>query len=75
MKILFECDNGAYVVEVHPQRLYAKVEADKNMPIRYSSTTSSLLNPASFHEYRGDDTMLQKKLDKVVGEDLKKAMG
>ena len=74
MKILFECDNGAYVVEVRPQRLYAKVEADKAMPIRYSSTISPLLNPASFHEYRDEDSMLQKKLDKAISEDLKKAM-
>lgn len=73
MKILFECNNGAYVVEVLPQRLYAKVEADKNAPIRYSATTSSLLNPASFHEYREEDVMLQKKLDKVISEDLKRA--
>ena len=50
MKILFECDNGAYVVEVHSGRLYAKVEKDKALPIRYSSTISPLLNPASFHE-------------------------
>ena len=74
MKILFECDNGAYVVEVHPQRLYAKVEEDKNMPIRYSSTISPLLNPASFHEYRGDDAMLQKKLDRAVADDFKKVL-
>lgn len=74
MKILFECDGGAYVLEVLPQRLYAKVEADKNLPIRYSETFSPLLNPASFHEYRGDDSMLQKKLDKTVAEDLKEVM-
>lgn len=74
MKILFECDNGAYVVEVHPERLYAKVETEKDMPIRYSSTISPLLNPASFHEYREEDAMLQKKLDKAVADDLKKAM-
>ena len=74
MKILFECDNGAYVVEVHSARLYAKVEKDKALPIRYSSTISPLLNPASFHEYRDEDAMLQKKLDKAVADDLKKAM-
>ena len=74
MKILFECDNGAYVVEVHDGRLYAKVEKDKALPIRYSSTISPLLNPASFHEYRDEDAMLQKKLDKAVADDLKKAM-
>ena len=74
MKILFECDNGAYVVEVHGGRMYAKVEKDKALPIRYSSTISPLLNPASFHEYRDEDAMLQKKLDKAVADDLKKAM-
>ena len=74
MKILFECDGGAYVLEVLPQRLYAKVETDKNIPIRYSETFSPLLNPASFHEYREEDAMLQKKLDKVVAEDLKKVL-
>ena len=74
MKVLFECDNGAYVVEVLPQRLYAKVEEDKNMPIRYSSTVSPLLNPASFHEYRKEDAMLQKRLDRAVADDLKKVM-
>ena len=55
-------------------RLYAKVEKDKALPIRYSSTISPLLNPASFHEYRDEDAMLQKKLDKAVADDLKKAM-
>lgn len=74
MRILFECDNGAYVVEVHPERLYAKVETEKDMPIRYSSTISPLLNPASFHEYHEEDAMLQKKLDKAVVDDLKKVM-
>lgn len=74
MRIMFECNNGAYVVEVLPERLYAKVEEDKNMPIRYSSAISPLLNPASFHEYRGEDSMLQKKLDKVVADDLKKVL-
>lgn len=74
MRILFECDNGAYVVEVHPERLYAKVETEKDMPIKYSSTISPLLNPASFHEYREEDAMLQKKLDKAVGDDLKKVL-
>lgn len=74
MRILFECDNGAYVVEVHPGRLYARVEEDKTMPIQYSSTISPLLNPASFHEYREEDAMLQKKLDRAVADDLKKAM-
>lgn len=73
MKILFECNNGAYVVELHPERLYAKVEEDKNIPVRYSPTISSLLNPASFHEYREENPMLQKKLEKIVSEDLKKA--
>lgn len=74
MKILFECDGGAYVLEVLPQRLYAKVETDKSLPIRYSETFSPLLNPASFHEYHGEDAMLQKKLDKAVVDDLKKVM-
>ena len=74
MKILFECNNGAYVVEVHPKRLYAKVEADKNMPVRYSSTISPLLNPSGFHEYRESDAMLQKKMEKAISDDLKKAM-
>lgn len=74
MRILFECDNGAYVVEVHPERLYARVETEKDLPIKYSSTISPLLNPASFHEYREEDAMLQKKLDKAVGDDLKKVL-
>ena len=50
------------------------MEKDKAMPIRCSSTISPLLNPASFHEYRDEDAMLQKKLDKAVADDLKKAM-
>lgn len=74
MKILFECDNGAYVVEVHPERLYARVETEKDMPVRYSPTISPLLNPASFHEYREEDAMLQRKLDKAVVDDLKKVV-
>ena len=76
MKILFECDNGAYVVEIHPQRLYARVEADdKKAPIHYSSTVSPLLNPASFHEHREKDPMLEKKLFKAVADDMKTVIG
>ena len=75
MKILFECNNGAYVVEIHPQRLYAKVEADKKAPIHYSSTVSPLLNPASFHEYREEDPMLQKRLEKAIADDMKTVIG
>lgn len=74
MKILFECDGGAYVAEVHPNRLYAKVDLEKDVPIAYSHTFSLLLNPASFHEYRGDDAMLQNKIDKMISTDLKSAM-
>lgn len=76
MKILFECNNGAYVVEIHAQRLYAKIEADnKKAPIHYSSTVSPLLNPASFHEYREKDTMLQKKLEEAIADDMKTVIG
>lgn len=74
MKILFECDGGAYVVEVLESRLYAKVETEKDVPIKYSHTFSLLLNPASFHEYREQDKMLQNKIDKMIQEDLKKVM-
>ena len=74
MQILVECDNGPYAVQLHSSRLYAKMEKDTALQIRYSSTISPLLNPASFHEYRDEDAMLQKKLDKAVADDLKKAM-
>ena len=71
MKILFECDGGAYVVEVLEGRLYAKVETEKNVPIKYSHTFSLLLNPANFHEYREKNTMLQNKINKLINTDLK----
>lgn len=74
MKILFECNDGAYVVEVLPSRLYARVHPDKG-EITYDGSYSLLLNPASFHEYRGQDKMLQNRVDKLITEDLKKVMG
>ena len=73
MRILFECDNGAYVVELCEKRLYAKVHPDNNTPT-YSSTFSNLLNPASFHEYRDENTMLENRVEKVITTDLKKAL-
>lgn len=73
MKILFECDDGAYVAEVIEARLYARVHPEKN-EIVYSGGFNLLLNPASFHEYKGQDKMLQNKVDKMISEDLKKAM-
>lgn len=69
MKILFECDDGAYVVEVLPSRLYARVHPDKE-EVRYDGNYSLLLNPASFHEYRGKDKMLQNRINKLISEDL-----
>lgn len=73
MKILFECDDNSYVVEVINSRLYAKVNPDKG-DIFYDGTCSLLLNPASFHEYRGEEVMLQNKISKLISDDLKKAM-
>lgn len=71
MKILFECDDGCYVVEVMPSRLYARVHPDKEgEEVRYDGHYSLLLNPASFHEYRGKDKMLQNRIDKLIAEDL-----
>lgn len=69
MKILFECNDGAYVVEVLPSRLYARIHPDKG-EVRYDGNYSLLLNPASFHEYRGKDKMLQNRIDKLIAEDL-----
>lgn len=69
MKILFELDNGAYVVEVLPKRLYAKVEAHTDIPT-YSSTASSLLNRGSFHEYRKKDKKLAFELEDIIRYDL-----
>lgn len=73
MKILFECDGGSYVVEVIPNRLYAKVALDKDIPV-YDGNYSLLINPGSFHEYRGEEAMLQNRVEKIITEDLKKAM-
>lgn len=73
MKILFECDNGAYVVEVLHKRLYARVHPDKK-DIVYDGSFNLLLNPASFHEYKGQDKMLQGRIDKLISEDLKVVM-
>lgn len=73
MKILFECDDGCYVVEVMPSRLYARVHPDKE-EIVYNGGYNLLLNPASFHEYRGKDKMLQNRIDKLISEDLKQVL-
>lgn len=73
MKILFECNDGAYVVEVLPSRLYARVHPDKG-EVSYDGSFSLLLNPASFHEYKGKDAMLQNRIDKLIREDLEKVM-
>lgn len=73
MKILFECDDGAYVVEVLPSRLYSRVHPEKG-ELFYDGNYSLLLNPASFHEYRGEEKMLQNKIEKMISDDLKKVM-
>ena len=73
MKILFECDNGDTVVEICEKRLYAKVLAKGNTPT-YSSEFSSMLNPAAFHEYKGENGMLENRIEKIITTDLKKAM-
>lgn len=73
MKIMFECNDGCYVVEVQPKRLYAKVNPDKEEPM-YSSNYSLMLNPGSFHEYKGEDAMVENRVEKIVKEDLKKAV-
>lgn len=72
MNIMFECNDGSYVVEVLPSRLYAKVNLDKDI-IAYDDSYNLLLNPASFHEYRGEDKMLYNKIDKLIREDLEKS--
>ena len=73
MKILFECNDGTYVVEVISSRLYAKVHPDKE-DIHYDGKYNLLLNPAGFHEYREEEAMLQNKINKLISDDLKKAM-
>ena len=73
MKILFECDNGCYVVQIFEGRLYAKVDPDKG-DIIYDGHYNLLINPGSFHEYRKKDTMLQNRLKKLITEDLEKAV-
>lgn len=73
MKILFECDDGTYVVEVLPSRLYSKVHPEKG-ELFYDGGYNLLLNPGSFHEYRGEDKMLQNKIEKMISDDLKKVM-
>ena len=71
MKILFECDDGSYVVEVRPQRLYAKIPEGKTAVPAYSTVISNLLNPGSFHEYHGkNNKMLETRLRNVLKHDL-----
>jgi hypothetical protein len=41
--------------------------------IAYDDSYNLLLNPASFHEYRGEDKMLYNKIDKLIREDLEKS--
>lgn len=73
MKILFECKDGSHVVELHEKRLYAKVAPDSKTPV-YSNNFSGLLNPGTFQEYKGEDAMLTKHVEKIIADDLKKVM-
>lgn len=73
MKILFECDNGTYVVQIFEGRLYAKVDPD-NDRVDYHNQYNLLLNPGTFHEYRKKDTMLQNRIKKIITGDLEKAL-
>ena len=72
MKILFECDDGNYIVEVLPTRLYAKIHPERE-DLFYGDKFNLMLNPGSFHEYREGDKMLQNRIDKLIREDLQKA--
>lgn len=74
MKILFECKDGSHVVELHKKRLYAKVASNSKTPVVYSNNFSVLLNPGTFQEYKGEDAMLAKHVEKIIADDLKKAM-
>lgn len=72
MKVLFELDNGAFVLEVLPKRLYARVEADSDIPT-YSDTYSTLITRGTFKEYRRKDKELAFELEDVVKYDLEKS--
>lgn len=74
MNILFECNDNSYVVELLEKRLYAKVFEDETMQVEYNPTIPALLNPASFHEYRGKNEMLYNKLNNIVSDDLKEVL-
>lgn len=73
MKILFECDDGSYVVELCKHRLFAKIPDKKDVLPTYSTVVSKLLNPGSFHEYRGkNNKMLETRLKNRLKDDLEK---
>ena len=71
MKILFELDNGEYVVELVKDKLYARITKNS---AKYASKVSSLFTDADrgkFHEYQEEDKKLFIKLKKVIANDLK----
>ena len=74
MKILFECNDGSYVAELKKERLYAKVEEDKNMPVQYSAKASPLLNRAMFHEYRDQNKDVEKRVKDRIASDLRNVL-
>lgn len=70
MKIKFACDDGSYVVEIFPGRLYAKVHPDKGHPPLYDGNYNLLLNPGSFHEYREKDQMLENRIADIIHDEF-----
>lgn len=74
MRILHEMDNGAYVLEVIPKRLYAKIEKYTDIPT-YAGTVSPLLIQGHFHEWRESDPKFEKAMFQLVKTDLKEVVG
>ena len=72
MKILFACDDGSYVVEVLPGRLFAKVSPAKDHQTVYDGHYNLLLNPGAFHEYREHEAMLENRIETIILDELTK---
>lgn len=70
MKIIFELDDGAYVLEIVPQRLYAKIEKHTDIP-KYSATVSPLLKQGHFKEYRDSQPDFEEMMYGLIRTDLR----
>ena len=70
MKIVYELDNGSYVLEIKEKRLYALIEKLSDTP-KYSSNGREYLTAGHFHEYRDTDIEFENAMYDLVRADLK----